>query len=99
MTKIANMTPPIPRGTIIGKQTGGPPLTEAEHFWKCEACGGYFDMRDLGAVFDHEEPLPHRGVRSGAVASLDHQRGVVIRRRDGRGTMSLTSSRVTTRPR
>jgi hypothetical protein len=67
MTKIANMTPPIPRGTIIGKQTGGPPLTEAEHFWKCEACGGYFDMRDLGAVFDHEEPLPHRGVRSGAV--------------------------------
>jgi hypothetical protein len=20
---------------------------------------GYFDMRDLGAVFDHEGPLPH----------------------------------------
>jgi hypothetical protein len=59
MTKIANMTPPIPRGTIIGKQTGGPPLTEAEHFWKCEACGGWFDMRDLGAVLDHEEPLPY----------------------------------------
>jgi hypothetical protein len=39
--------------------TGGPPLTEAEHFWKCEACGGWFDMRDLGAVLDHEGPLPH----------------------------------------
>jgi hypothetical protein len=58
MTKIANMTPPIPRGTIIGKQTGGPPLSEAEHFWKCDACG-WFDMRDLGAVLEHEEPLPH----------------------------------------
>jgi hypothetical protein len=34
-------------------------LSEAEHFWKCELCGGYFDMRDLGAVLDHEEPLPH----------------------------------------
>ena len=49
------MTPPIPRGKIIGKQTGGPPLNEAEHF----CCGGYFDMRDLSAVFDHEGPLPH----------------------------------------
>ena len=59
MTKIASMTPPIPRGKTIGKQTGGPPLNEAELFWRCEACGGYFDMRDLGAVFDHEGPLPH----------------------------------------
>jgi hypothetical protein len=23
------------------------------------ARGGWFDMRDLGAVLDHEEPLPH----------------------------------------
>jgi hypothetical protein len=59
MTKITRMTPTIPRGTIIGKQTGGPPLSEAEHFWKCEACGDWFDMRDLGAVLDYEEPLPH----------------------------------------
>jgi hypothetical protein len=59
MTKIARMTPTIPRGTITGKRTGGPPLSEAEHFHKCEACGGWFDMRDLGAVLDHEEPLPH----------------------------------------
>jgi len=46
------MTPIIPRGTVIGKQTSGPPLSEAEHFHKCEACGGWFDMRDLGAVTD-----------------------------------------------
>jgi hypothetical protein len=43
----------------MGKQTSGPLLSEAEHFHKCEACGGWFDMRDLGAVLDHEEPLPH----------------------------------------
>ena len=55
MTKIARMTPTIPRGTIMGKQTGGPALSEAEHFWKSEACGGWFDMREL-----YEVPLPHR---------------------------------------
>jgi hypothetical protein len=33
------MTPEIPRGTIIGKVTGGKPPTEAAHFWKSEACG------------------------------------------------------------
>jgi hypothetical protein len=70
MTKIANMTPTIPRGKIIGKITGGPPLTEAEHFWKCEACGGWFDMRDLGAVLDHEGPLPASGGGSSAVDRL-----------------------------
>ena len=56
MTKIASLMPPIRRGQIIGKVTG-PPLSE--HFWKCEACGGYFDIRDLGAVLEHDEPLPH----------------------------------------
>jgi hypothetical protein len=30
--------------------TGDPPLSEAEHYFRCEACGGYFDMRDLNAV-------------------------------------------------
>jgi hypothetical protein len=59
MTKIASMNPKIPRGTIIGKVTSSKPLTEAEHYWRCEACGGRFDMRDYGAVLDHEGPLPH----------------------------------------
>jgi hypothetical protein len=59
MTKIASMMPKIRRGQIISKVTDGPPLSEAEHFWKCEQCGGYFDIRDLGAVLEHDEPLPH----------------------------------------
>jgi hypothetical protein len=41
MIRIARMTPTIPRGTIIGERVGGPPLTEAEHFHKCEAGGGW----------------------------------------------------------
>ena len=50
----------FPRGEIIGKQVDGPPLSEAEHYFKCEACGGFFDMRDLAQVYDHEGPLaPH----------------------------------------
>src|SRR3981189_901672 len=38
---------------------GGPPLSDADHFWKCEACSGWFNMCDLGAALDHEGPLPH----------------------------------------
>jgi hypothetical protein len=56
----ANMVRPVRRGTIIGKETGGPPLSDADHFSECEACSGWFDMRDLGAVLDHEEPRPIR---------------------------------------
>jgi hypothetical protein len=39
---------------IVAKQTGGPPLSEAEYYFKCEVCGGYFDMRDFGPVLDHD---------------------------------------------
>jgi hypothetical protein len=54
------MVTEIPRGTVIGRCVGVQPTDEANHFFKCEACGGcWFDMRDLGAVHDHEEPLPH----------------------------------------
>jgi hypothetical protein len=75
MTKIAGMTPEIPRGTIIGKQTDGPPLTEAEHFWKCEFCGGWFDIRDLGAILDHEGPCPIRhAIKCSSVAGSSAQR-------------------------
>jgi hypothetical protein len=41
----ARMTPTIPRGTVMGERIGRPPLTEAEHFQKCEACGGCLDVR------------------------------------------------------
>jgi hypothetical protein len=49
--------PDIPRGKFMGN-----PVTatdNAEHFIKCEECGGWIDCRDLGSVFDHEGPLPH----------------------------------------
>jgi hypothetical protein len=46
-------------------------------------------MRDLGAVPDHEEPPAPSGER--AVASQDHQRSVVMRRRNEPGAMGLPS--------
>jgi hypothetical protein len=51
------MTPPIP--PVIGKRVGVQPIDEAEHFFRCEAFRGWIDMRDLGAVLDHEGSLPH----------------------------------------
>jgi hypothetical protein len=57
--KIASIDEPRPRGTVIGRQVSGPPLTEAEHFWKCPLCGGYVDMRDRVWLEDHQGPLPH----------------------------------------
>ncbi|MFZ0149414.1 MAG: hypothetical protein WAM72_13955, partial [Xanthobacteraceae bacterium] len=35
------------------------PKDKAEHFVRCPACGGYFDLCDAGQVFDHLGPLPH----------------------------------------
>src|SRR5262245_14300815 len=49
------------RGEIIGERVDKPDATEAEHFLKCPACGGYVDIRDLAQVFEHEGPLPHPG--------------------------------------
>jgi len=57
--KIARMEDPFPRGTVIGKQVAGRPLSEAEHFRKCPLCGGYVDMRDRAWLEDHQGPLPH----------------------------------------
>ena len=41
------------RGKYIGDAVD-PPTDEAEHFIKCEACGGWIDCRDIAMVFDHE---------------------------------------------
>jgi hypothetical protein len=38
----------IPRGKYLGKLLGDPPESEAEHFIRCPACGGWIDCRDLG---------------------------------------------------
>ncbi len=28
-------------------------MSEAEHLWKCDACAGWFDMRDLAQMLAH----------------------------------------------
>lgn len=49
----------VPRGKYEGQSQDDP--DDAEHHIPCPACGGLIDCRDLGAVFDHEGPLPHPG--------------------------------------
>ena len=49
----------IPRGKYIDQRVGVPPRDEAEHFIRCQACGGWIDCRDLVKVLEHECPLPH----------------------------------------
>jgi hypothetical protein len=43
----------------IGEVVDRKPATEAEHFLRCPACGGWFDIRDLAQVIEHAGPLPH----------------------------------------
>ena len=45
----------IPR---TGVDPDGVARTEADHFSNCPVCGAFLDMRDLGALLEHEEPLP-----------------------------------------
>jgi len=59
MTTIMPLDEPRPRGTVLGEGVGRRRVCEAEHFFKCKACGGYLDGRDLVWVEDHEGPLPH----------------------------------------
>ena len=46
----------IPR---TGVDPDGVARTEADHFGNCPVCGAFLDMRDLGQMLDHKEPLPH----------------------------------------
>jgi len=34
-------------------------VPEAEHYFRCVACGGWIDARDLAWCEDHESELPH----------------------------------------
>ena len=49
----------FPRRKYVGRRVGDPLKEEAEHFYRCAACGRWVDYRDLSKVFDHEGPLPH----------------------------------------
>jgi hypothetical protein len=45
----------IPRGKYIGRRVVGSPKDEAEHFYQCEACGGWVDRRDLAQVSSRKD--------------------------------------------
>jgi len=44
---------------VLGERTDGRRVREAEHFFRCKACGGYFDARNLVWTGEHEGVLPH----------------------------------------
>jgi hypothetical protein len=47
------------RGTYMGERADGRRVGEADHYFRCEICGGFIDARDLAWVEDHEGELPH----------------------------------------
>jgi hypothetical protein len=57
-TAIMSLEEPRPRGSVLGERTDGRRVPEAEHYFRCVACGGWIDARDL-AWCDHESELPH----------------------------------------
>ena len=68
--KHAQLRLPRPRDYVSGmtlrswrkyraRRVSDEPKDKAEHFVRCPACGGYFDLCDAGQVFDHLGPLPH----------------------------------------
>jgi hypothetical protein len=58
-TPEAGARPMTEAGKYRGFDPDGVAETEADHFGNCPVCRAYLDMRDLGAVLEHEEPLPH----------------------------------------
>jgi hypothetical protein len=59
MAAIMSLYEPRPRGTVLGERVDRRRVREAEHFFRCEACSGWIDARDLVWTEDHEGPLPH----------------------------------------
>ena len=59
MTVIMPIAEPRPRGTVLGERADRQHVGEAYHFFRCKACNGWIDARDLIWVEDHEGELPH----------------------------------------
>jgi CRISPR/Cas system type I-B associated protein Csh2 (Cas7 group RAMP superfamily) len=53
---------PIPRGKYLDERLRRSSTKAAENHIRCPACGGWIDVRDLGAVADHAGPLPHPAI-------------------------------------
>jgi hypothetical protein len=49
----------FPRRKHVGRRVADPLKEEAEHFYRCAACGRWVDCCDLSQMFDHEGLLPH----------------------------------------
>jgi hypothetical protein len=64
ITVIMPIAEPKPRGTVLDERVDGRRVPEAEHFFRCKACGGWIDARDLVSVQDHEGALAAPGARS-----------------------------------
>jgi hypothetical protein len=59
MTAIMSIHEPRPRGTVLGVRADRLRVDEVEHFFRCKACNGWIDGRDLVWIQDHETALPH----------------------------------------
>jgi len=59
MAAIMSLYEPRPRGTVLAERVDRCRVREAEHFFRCKACNGWIDARDLVWFEDHEGPLPH----------------------------------------
>jgi hypothetical protein len=57
-TAIMSLYESRPRGTVLGERADRRHVGEAYHFFRCKACDGWIDARDLAWIEDHEGPLP-----------------------------------------
>jgi hypothetical protein len=58
-TAIMSINEPRPRGTVLGERVDRRRVPRSNIFFRCEACGGWIDARDLVWIADREGPLPH----------------------------------------
>ena len=59
MAPIMPIDEPKPRGSVLGERADRRRVPEAEHFFRCKACNGWIDARDLIRVLGHEGRLPY----------------------------------------
>jgi hypothetical protein len=58
---------PRPRGTVVGERADRLGVGEAEHFFRCKACNGWIDARDLTWIEDPRRPAATPGARWNSV--------------------------------
>jgi hypothetical protein len=71
MTAIMSIDEPRPRGTVFGERADRRGVNEAEHFFRCEICGGFIDGRDLAWVEDQGRPVYSAASSCGRIVGTD----------------------------